>query len=258
MSPASSRRISAQVGRLMLEVANLDAGYGDHQVLWNISIRVSDGEVVALLGPNGSGKSTLMNSISRLVDRFAGTILFDGVALHELPPHRLPRTGLSHVLERHRLFPHMTVLENLQLGAGPGASRDKVGRGLEKAYALFPRLRERLRQMAGSLSGGEQQMCAIARGLMSEPRLLLVDEPFIGLSPHMRAEVGAAIGRVNAEGVAILMIEQNVAASLAMSRRAYILREGQVVLEGASLELAGGDKVEQAFLGRLRPPGLNQ
>ena len=146
----------------------------------------------------------------------------------------------------------MTVLENLQLGAGPGASRDKIGRGLDKAYALFPRLRERTRQMAGSLSGGEQQMCAIARGLMSEPRLLLVDEPFIGLSPHMCAEVGAAIARVNGEGVAILLIEQNVAASLAMSQRAYILREGRVVLEGASAELAAGDKVEQAFLGRLR------
>lgn len=236
----------------MLEVTNLDAGYGDHQVLWNVSIHVSDGEIVSLLGPNGSGKSTLMNSISRLVNRLAGTIVFDGVALHELPAYRLPRTGLSHVLERHRLFPYMTVLENLQLGAGPGASSDKIGRGLDKAYGLFPRLRERTRQMAGSLSGGEQQMCAIARGLMSAPRLLLVDEPFIGLSPHMCAEVGAAIARVNGEGVAILLIEQNVAASLAMSHRAYILREGRVVLEGASAELASGDKVEQAFLGRLR------
>ncbi len=236
----------------MLEVTNLDAGYGDHQVLWDVSIHVSDGEVVSLLGPNGSGKSTLMNSISRLVNRLAGTIVFDGVALHELLAYRLPRTGLSHVLERHRLFPYMTVLENLQLGAGPGASRGKIGRGLDKAYGLFPRLRERTRQMAGSLSGGEQQMCAIARGLMSEPRLLLGGEPFIGLSPHMCAEVGAAIARVNGEGVAILLIEQNVAASLAMSHRAYILREGRVVLEGASAELAAGDKVEQAFLGRLR------
>jgi len=139
----------------MLEVVNLDAGYGDHRVLWNVSIKVSDGEVVALLGPNGSGKSTLMNSISRLVDRHSGTIVFDGVALHDLPTHRLLRNGLSHVLERHRLFPQMTVLENLQLGAGPRASRDRIGRGLEKAYALFPKLLERSRQIAGSLSGGE-------------------------------------------------------------------------------------------------------
>lgn len=237
----------------MLEVAHLDAGYSDHQVLWDVSMHVADGEVVALLGPNGSGKSTLMNSISRLVTRLDGTIVFDGVPLHELPAHRLPRHGLSHVLERHRMFPQMTVLENLQLGAGPGASREKVARGLEKAYALFPRLRERIRQMAGSLSGGEQQMCAIARGLMSEPRLLLVDEPFIGLSPHMRGEVNAAIRRINDEGVAILLIEQNVAVSLAMSHRAYILREGRVVLEGRSAELAAGDAVQQAFLGRLQP-----
>ncbi len=234
----------------MLEVSALDAGYGGHQVLWKLSMRVADREVVALLGPNGSGKSTLMNSISRLVGRMAGTIVFDGVPLHTLPPHRLPRHGLSHVLERHRLFPRMTVLENLQLGAGPGAPPKKVARGLEKAYALFPRLREREKQMAGSMSGGEQQMCAIARGLMSEPRLLLVDEPFIGLSPHMRDEVTAAIRRINADGVAVLLIEQNVAVSLTLSHRAYILREGRVVLEGVSSELAAGNAVQQAFLGR--------
>jgi branched-chain amino acid transport system ATP-binding protein len=205
-----------------------------------------------LLGPNGSGKSTLMNSISRLVDRHAGTIVFDGMALHELPTHRLQRTGLSHVLERHRLFPQMSVLENLQLGAGPAASRAKISRGLERAYALFPKLQERSRQVAGSLSGGEQQMCAIARGLMSAPKLLLVDEPFIGLSPHIRAEVAAAIARVNGEGVAILLIEQNVAASLAMSHRAYVLREGRVVLQGMSSALAVGDEVREVFLGRHR------
>lgn len=239
----------------MLEVSKLDAGYGAYQVLWGVSIEVGDGEIVALLGPNGSGKSTLMNAISRLVERFAGTIVFDGVSLHELPTYKLPRNGLSHVLERHRLFPYMTVLENLQLGAGPSASREKVERGLEKAYALFPRLRERTRQMAGSMSGGEQQMCALARGLMSEPRLLLIDEPFIGLSPHMRAEVEAAIRRINGEGVAILLIEQNVAVSLAMSNRAYILREGRVVLEGPSSELAVGDRVQQAFMGRPTRPG---
>ncbi len=170
----------------MLEVRNLASGYGGHQILWDVSLRVDDGEIVALLGPNGSGKSTLINSISRLVDRLSGDILFDGVALHDLPPHRMLGCGLSHVLERHRLFPYTSVLENLQLGAGPGASREKVERGLGRAYQLFPRLRERVGQMAGSLSGGEQQMCAIARGLMAQPRLLLVDEPFIGLSPHMR------------------------------------------------------------------------
>jgi branched-chain amino acid transport system ATP-binding protein len=233
----------------MLEVRRLAAGYSGHQVLWDVSLQVDDGEIVGLLGPNGSGKSTLINSISRLVDRLSGDILFDGVALHALPPHRMLGCGLSHVLERHRLFPYMSVLENLQLGAGPGAPRDKVERGLSRAYQLFPRLRERLRQMAGSMSGGEQQMCAIARGLMAEPRLLLVDEPFIGLSPHMRTEVAGALRKINAEGVAILMIEQNVAAALAMSSRAYVLREGRVVLSGPSTDLAKGDQLQRAFLG---------
>ena len=239
----------------MLEVRNLASGYGGHQILWDVSLRVDDGEIVALLGPNGSGKSTLINSISRLVDRLSGDILFDGVALHDLPPHRMLGCGLSHVLERHRLFPYMSVLENLQLGAGPGASREKVERGLGRAYQLFPRLRERVGQMAGSLSGGEQQMCAIARGLMAQPRLLLVDEPFIGLSPHMRTEVAAAIRQINGEGVAILMIEQNVAAALAMSSRAYVLREGRVVLSGDSADLGKGGHLQQAFLGAQAAAG---
>jgi branched-chain amino acid transport system ATP-binding protein len=242
----------------MLEVRNLAAGYGTHQILWDVSMRVDDGEVVALLGPNGSGKSTLMNSISRLVDRLAGDIVFDGIALHDLPPHRLLRAGLSHVLERHRLFPYMSVLENLQLGAGPGASKTSIQSGLERAFALFPRLRDRTRQMAGSMSGGEQQMCAIARGLMAAPRLLLVDEPFIGLSPHMRTEVAQAIRQINADGVSVLMIEQNVAAALAMSRRAYVLREGRIVLAGSSAELGSGTRLQRAFLGERAADGVTQ
>src|SRR4051812_43117487 len=177
----------------MLEVRRIAAGYGGAQVLWEPSIHVADREVVALMGPNGSGKSTLMNSISGLVRLWSGEIVFDGIALHALPAHRLLALGVSHVLERHRLFPHMTVLENLQLGCGPRGTREQVERGLERAYRLFPRLQERRTQTARLLSGGEQQMCAIARGLMSAPRLLLVDEPFIGLSPHMRDEVAAVI-----------------------------------------------------------------
>lgn len=239
----------------MLSVSHLSSGYRGHQVLWDISIQVSDGEVVALLGPNGSGKSTLMNSISRLVERLDGTIVFDGVSLHDLPPHRMLEHGLSHVLERHRLFPYMSVLENLQLGAGPRAARGTVADGLERAYSLFPRLKERAGQTANSLSGGEQQMCAIARGLMSNPRLLLVDEPFIGLSPQMRSDVAAALDRINGEGVAILIIEQNVQAALSMSRRCYVLREGRVALEGPSVELAADDRVERAFLGRMSSAG---
>jgi branched-chain amino acid transport system ATP-binding protein len=237
----------------MLEVRQISAGYGGTQVLWQTSIQVGDHEVVALMGPNGSGKSTLMNSISGLVRVWSGEILFDGTALHALPAHRLLGMGISHVLERHRLFPYMTVLENLQLGCGPRGTRDAVGRGLERAYRLFPRLKERQTQTARLLSGGEQQMCAIARGLMSSPKLLLVDEPFIGLSPHMRSEVADVIRAVNADGVAVVLIEQNVEQALALSHRAYVLREGRVALTGDSRALKASTAVQDVFLGRMRP-----
>jgi branched-chain amino acid transport system ATP-binding protein len=207
---------------------------------------------VALMGPNGSGKSTLMNSISGLVRIWSGEIVFDGTALHALPAHRLLALGISHVLERHRLFPHMTVLENLQLGCGPRGTRAQVDHGLERAYRLFPRLKERQAQTARLLSGGEQQMCAIARGLMSAPKLLLVDEPFIGLSPHMRDEVAAVIRAVNADGVAVVLIEQNVEQALALSHRAYVLREGRVALTGDSAALQKSGAVQDVFLGRTR------
>jgi branched-chain amino acid transport system ATP-binding protein len=235
----------------MLEVRRITAGYDGAQVLWQPSIEVRDGEVVALMGPNGSGKSTLMNSISGLVRVWSGEIVFDGVPIHTLPAHRLLALGVSHVLERHRLFPHMTVLENLQLGCGPRGSDADVDRGLQQAWRLFPRLKERQGQTARLLSGGEQQMCAIARGLMSSPKLLLVDEPFIGLSPHMREEVSRVIRSVNEDGVAVVLIEQNVEQALLLSQRAYVLREGQVMLTGESRDLRSTTAVQDVFLGRL-------
>jgi len=235
-------------------VRKLCTGYGGAQVLWDVSIEVAEHEIVALMGPNGSGKSTLMNSISRLVQPWRGEILFDGVALHGLPAHRMLNIGVSHVLERHRLFPYMSVLENLQLGCGPRASRRAIDSGLQQAYALFPRLKERASQPAYSLSGGEQQMCALARGLMSSPKLLLVDEPLIGLSPRMAEEVVRVLRGINSAGVAILLIEQNVSKALALSHRSYVLREGRVVLTGASAELAGSDAVREVYLGRRRNP----
>lgn len=234
---------------MLLEADNISVAYDGAQVLWDASIAIGRGEVVALLGPNGSGKSTLMNSISRLVALKSGRIVFDGREIQGEPPYRMIQLGLSHVLERHRLFPFMTVLENLMLGAGPGAARAAIGRGLEQAHALFPILKERGGQIAGSLSGGEQQMCAIARGLMASPRLLLVDEPFIGLSPKMRGTVEHALRAVNASGISILLIEQNVREALRMSHRAYVLRTGRVVLSGASPELAKSDAVRNAFMG---------
>ena len=238
----------------MLEVERVSAGYGGTQVLWETSIRVGDREVVALMGPNGSGKSTLMNAISGLVRVWSGEIRFDGTALHALPAHRRLALGIAHVLERHRLFPYMTVLENLQLGCGPHGSHEQVERGLDRAYRLFPRLKERRAQTARLLSGGEQQMCAIARGLMSSPKLLLVDEPFIGLSPHMRDEVAAVLRAVNGDGVAIVLIEQNVEQALSLSHRAYVLREGSVALTGDSQELKASTAVQDVFLGRVHAP----
>lgn len=238
---------------MLLEASNISVAYDEAQVLWDVSITIDRGEMVALLGPNGSGKSTLMNSISRLVPLKRGRIVFDGREVQGKPAHQMIKLGLCHVLERHRLFPFMTVLENLLLGAGPGASRQAISRGLEEANALFPILKERSRQIAGSLSGGEQQMCAIARGLMANPLLLLVDEPFIGLSPKMRGMVERALRTVNERGISILLIEQNVREALRMSHRAYVLRTGRVVLSGLCQELVESDAVKDAFMGARTP-----
>jgi branched-chain amino acid transport system ATP-binding protein len=191
-----------------------------------------------------------MNSISRLVAPKAGEIFYEGVALHRLPAHQMIRHGISHVLERHRLFPYMTVRENLLLGAGPGAARAALAEGLAHVFGIFPRLKERLDQSAHTLSGGEQQMCAIGRGLMSSPRLLLVDEPFIGLSPLLRDEVTRALAEINGRGVALLIIEQNVREAVRMSRRAYVLQAGRMALEGPSAEMLDSEAVEAVFFGR--------
>ena len=236
----------------LLETCSIGVALGDVQVLWDASINVEPGEIVCLLGPNGSGKSTLMNSISRLNRLVSGEIWFDGNAVHSLPPHKVSRLGLSHVLERHRLFPYMTVHENLLLGAGPKPDAAALKRGFELVYELFPRLKEREGQVAHSMSGGEQQMCAIGRGLMGAPKLLMVDEPFIGLSPRFRDDVTKALLRLNRDGLAILIIEQNVRQALAFSHRAYVLKAGQVAVSGASSDIAGSSELEEIFFGRTR------
>lgn len=236
----------------LLDVRSIGVALGNVQVLWAASIAVEPGEIVCLLGPNGSGKSTLMNAVSRLNTLLSGEIWFDGHALHQFPPHKVSRLGISHVLERHRLFPYMTVFENLLLGAGPSPDSKILKNRFARVYDLFPRLKERQRQMAHSMSGGEQQMCAIGRGLMANPKLLMVDEPFIGLSPRFRDEVTAALLRLNREGLAILIIEQNVRQALAFSHRAYILKAGQVAASGPSADLAGSAELQEIFFGRRR------
>ncbi len=232
----------------MLEVSALRAGYGPIEVLRGIDLTVAPGEIVALLGSNGAGKSTLNNNISGLYRPFEGTIRFDGKDIAGAPSMQIVEAGLVQVPEGRRVFPNLTVRDNLELGS---YRRGKPARSqnLERVLATFPRLRERLRQAAGTLSGGEQQMLAIGRGLMAEPRLLILDEPSLGLSPLLVEEMFALIGRLNADGLAILLVEQNVMQSLAIAHRAYVLENGRIALQGPAAELAEHPGLRKSYLG---------
>ena len=231
----------------MLSVENLEAGYGDVQVLWGISLHVEEREIVALLGSNGAGKTTTLRTISGLLKPMSGRITFDGVDITGRPAHEIVRLGISMVPEGRRLFPKMTVYENLRMGAylAKGDVRDR----LETVYSLFPILRERRNQLAGTLSGGEQQMLAIARGLMSSPKLLMLDEPSLGLAPKIVQEVLSAVRQIREEGVTILLVEQNVQQALSIADRGYVIETGRIVLEGSGKELLQNDHVRTAYLG---------
>jgi branched-chain amino acid transport system ATP-binding protein len=233
----------------MLKVSDIEVSYGDYQVVWGVSLQVDAGEVVSLLGPNGSGKSTIFNTISGLLKPKAGCVEFEGARIDRQPSHQIVRRGLAHILERRRVFPYLTVRQNLWLGGYHPEARAHRVETLKQVYELFPRLRERESQLAYSLSGGEQQMLALGRGLMSRPKLLMVDEPFLGLSPAVVQEMKDAFKRINAEGVSILFIEQNVQVALSMSHRGYILESGRLVLEGESEALLTSDEVKRVFLG---------
>ena len=232
----------------MLEVASLRAGYGPIEVLRGIDLRVAAGEIVALLGSNGAGKSTLNNNISGLYRPFGGTIRFDGRDIAGAPSMQIVEAGLVQVPEGRRVFPNLTVRDNLELGS---YRRGKPARAqnLERVLTTFPRLRERLRQVAGTLSGGEQQMLAIGRGLMAEPRLLILDEPSLGLSPLLVEEMFALIGRLNADGLSILLVEQNVMQSLTIAHRAYVLENGRIALQGPAADLAEHPDLRKSYLG---------
>lgn len=233
----------------MLRIDGLNVAYGDFQVLWDVSLEVRAGEICCLLGPNGAGKSTILNTVSGLVRPMSGTIQFDGRRIDRLPSHEIVPLGLSHVLERRRLFPYLTVAQNLLLGAYlPEAKRHRA-QALEWVLGLFPILRERQGQLAHSLSGGEQQMCAIARGLMSHPRFLMVDEPFLGLAPRVVHEILDVFRQINREGVTLLFIEQNVQLALSVSHRGYVLESGRLLLTGPVQELLASDEVKRVFLG---------
>jgi branched-chain amino acid transport system ATP-binding protein len=234
----------------MLRVEGLSVAYGDFQVLWDVSLEVGAGEIVALLGPNGAGKSTLLNSVSGLVPAQAGRIEVDGRRVDGLPAHARVACGLAHVLERRRLFPHLTVRQNLLLGAYHQAAKPHRAESLAAVEGLFPRLRERHEQLARTLSGGEQQMVAIARGLMSRPRLLLVDEPTLGLAPRVVADILEVLRRINREqGVTVVFIEQNVELALSIAHRGYVLESGRLLLGGAADTLRTSAEVRRIFLG---------
>jgi len=232
----------------LLEVRALFGGYGRVEVLRGVDLDVGEGEIVALLGSNGAGKTTLNNTVSGVIAPFAGEVRFDGRDVTRARCRRVVEAGLIQVPEGRRVFPNLTVLENLELGAYARA-RERRARNLQRVFDVFPRLAERRTQKAGTMSGGEQQMLAIGRGMMAEPRLLILDEPSLGLSPLLVEELFALIGRLNRDGLAILLVEQNVAQSLEIANRAYVLENGTVRFDGTPAALLASDALRRAYLG---------
>jgi len=233
----------------LLDVRDLDFAYGDVQVLRGVSLNVNAGEIVTLVGSNGAGKTTTLRNISRLLRPRAGTLVFDGRDLTHLASHQVVELGVVQVPEGRRVFPEMTVLENLRMGGYIKTARAEREKNLERGLTLFPRLRERVAQLAGTLSGGEQQMLAIARGLMARPRLLVLDEPSLGLSPLLVRTIFDTIVQINAQGTSVLLVEQNVYQSLRIAARGYVLETGRIALSGTGSELLSNDRVKAAFLG---------
>lgn len=233
----------------MLEVDKVSASYGDLQVLWDVSLKVEEGELVVLLGPNGAGKTTLLKTIIGLLRPKSGSISFLGRRIDSLSPADIIKLGISIVPEGRRLFPHMTVKENLELGAyASKEARERIKDHLEFVYNLFPILKERENQLAGSFSGGEQQMLAIARALMTKPKLLMLDEPSLGLAPKVVLRVFDVIKKIKEEGITILLVEQNVRQALEIADRGYVLENGRIVLEGSSRDLLKEEHIRKTYL----------
>jgi branched-chain amino acid transport system ATP-binding protein len=233
----------------MLQIRKLSFAYGDLQVLWDVDLDVKAGEIVTVVGANGAGKSTILRNVSRLVRPGAGSIKFADHELSRLPSHRVVELGLVQVPEGRRIFPEMTVVENLRMGSFVKATRKLRDQNMDRVFSLFPRLAERKSQLGGTMSGGEQQMLAIGRGLMANPRVLLLDEPSLGLSPLLVHNIFEIIKEINRQGTTILLVEQNVYQSLRISNRAYVLETGRVVLTGTGAELLNDAHVKKAFLG---------
>ncbi len=234
---------------MLLEVRELVAGYGEVEVLHGVSLQVGAGEVVALVGSNGAGKTTTLRAISGLIKPAAGQVFFDGRRVDGLDPHLIVRLGIVQVPEGRKIFPSLTVLENLELGAYVPEARRYRAESLKLVFQLFPVLAERSRQPAGTLSGGQQQMLAIGRALMARPRLLMLDEPSLGLAPNVVTEIFRKVSQIRESGTTVLLVEQNVRRALRVADRGYVLENGRVVLEGSGTELLANDHVRRAYLG---------
>jgi branched-chain amino acid transport system ATP-binding protein len=237
------------VSAALLSMDDVRASYGDFQVLFNITLEIRAGEIVTLIGANGAGKTTTLRVISGLLRSQHGQLRFEGQDISKLPPHEIVMRGVSHVPEGRQLFPHMSVEENLALGAYIGRVRPRLKEFMEEQFEFFPRLKERRRQLAGTLSGGEQQMVAIARGLMAAPKLLLLDEPSLGLAPKIVDEVFAKVQQIGKSGVTVLIVEQNVVDGLSISDRGYVVENGEITLQGTPKELLGNEQIRAAYLG---------
>ncbi|MDQ2933738.1 MAG: ABC transporter ATP-binding protein [Chloroflexota bacterium] len=233
----------------LLEVRDLTSGYGEVQILWGASLVLQPGRLTTLIGSNGAGKTTLLRTIMGLVRPWSGSVLFEGRDVRALPPHAKPDLGLVLVPEGRQLFTDMTVIENLELGAVNQRARDRLAHNLDRVLELFPRLKERRDQRTATLSGGEQQMVAVARGIMAEPKLLMLDELSLGLSPLLTIKLFEGLQKLHADGLTMLLVEQNVRLALAVSDYAYVLSEGRTVLEGPAAEVERSDEVQRAYLG---------
>ncbi|MEX0502530.1 ABC transporter ATP-binding protein [Alphaproteobacteria bacterium LSUCC0719] len=232
----------------MISIRNLHTGYGSVSVLRDVSMEIGEGEIVAVLGSNGVGKTTLNNTLSGLIRPSAGEVTFEGSVISGLPPAEIVERGLIHVPEGRKLFPNLSVRDNLELGSYK-RGRSNRSQNLDKVLEVFPKLRERIEQLAGTLSGGEQQMVAIGRGLMSEPKVLLLDEPSLGLSPLLVEQMFALIKQINNTGLSLILVEQNVIQSLAIADRAYVIEEGRVTLSGSAIELRENSDLKKSYLG---------
>jgi branched-chain amino acid transport system ATP-binding protein len=233
----------------LLELSGVDAGYGDLLALRGVTLAVEPGEVLSVVGANGAGKTTMLRTISGLLRPRGGEIRFEGERLDRLPTHEVVERGVVQVPEGRKIFPSLTVLENLELGSYSKRARGRRRESLERVFALFPRLAERTRQAAGTMSGGEQQMLAIGRALMALPALLMLDEPSLGLAPKVVQEIFRIMGDINGMGTTIMLVEQNTRQALALARRGYVLENGSVVLEGTGADLLGNEHVKRAYLG---------